>query len=58
MIHPPTVFEGPLQLREVNELAELFEDLENFITTAEHVPEHLRLRVGWWALRLENTGAR
>jgi len=42
----------------VNELAELLDDLENFIATAEHVPEHLRLRVGWWALRLENTGAR
>jgi hypothetical protein len=58
MMHPPTYIEGPLQPHEVSELAELMDDLEAFVTTLEHLPEHLRIRIGWWALRLENLGAR
>jgi len=35
---PPDVFRGPLEAHEVNELAELLDDLENFIATAEQCP--------------------
>jgi len=57
-MHPPTFIEGPLQPHEVSELAELMDDIEAFVTTLNHLPEHLRIGIGWWALRLENTGAR
>ncbi|MDA8040231.1 MAG: hypothetical protein M0Z69_13990 [Actinomycetota bacterium] len=45
MIHPPTKTNGPLEDHELAELAEL-------------VPEHLRVRISWWWLRLANVGDR
>ncbi len=58
MMQPPTYFEGPLHPHEVNELAELMDDLDAFVTTAEHVPEDLLIRIRWWAFRIENAGVR
>jgi len=58
MTHPPTYIDGPLRPDEVSELAELMDDLDAFVSTVEHLPEDLRVRIGWWASRLENTGAR
>jgi hypothetical protein len=58
MMHPPTYIEGPLRPHEVSELAELFDDLDAFVSTLEQLPEDLRIRIGWWASRLANTGAR
>lgn len=58
MMDPATYFEGPLQPHEVAELAELMDDIEAFVTTLDHLPEHLRIRTRWWVLRLENTRAR
>ncbi|HLI44812.1 MAG TPA: hypothetical protein VKU92_10145 [Acidimicrobiales bacterium] len=39
---------GPLQPPELAELAELMDDIEAFVTTLDHLPEHLRPRTGWW----------
>ena len=58
MIHPPTQTQGPLQSHELAELADLLDDLDAFIGSLEEVPQDLRIRVPWWAFRLENTGAR
>jgi hypothetical protein len=58
MMHPPTYIEGPLRHHELSELAELMDDLDAFVVTAEHLPEDLRIRIRWWALRIENARAR
>jgi hypothetical protein len=58
MIHPPTETQGPLQPHELCELADLLDDLDAFIASLAVVPEDLRIEIPWWALRLENTGAR
>ncbi|HVA02113.1 MAG TPA: hypothetical protein VMU64_00075 [Acidimicrobiales bacterium] len=58
MMHPPTFIEGPLRPHEVSELADFLDDLDAFMTSFDQLPEDLRLRITWWAFRLENTGAR
>lgn len=57
MIHPPTFSRGPLQAHEADELAELLDDLDRWISGLDEVPEHLRLRVCSWAGRLAHIGA-
>lgn len=59
MIHPPTKTNGPLEDHELAELAELLYDLGAFVAEqAELVPEHLRVRISWWWLRLVDVGDR
>jgi hypothetical protein len=54
MIHPPTFSHGPLHDHELAELADLLDDIDMWIAGQDNVPEHLRLRVPAWALRLTN----
>jgi hypothetical protein len=55
MMHPPTISHGPLHAHEVAELAELVDDVEAWIDDLDDVPDHLVIRIRWWALRLANT---
>ena len=57
MNHPPTQLEGPLLAHEVGELSDLLDDLDWWTTSVEDLPEDLRLRIAWWALRLEHAAA-
>jgi hypothetical protein len=57
MIHPPTITHGPLQAHEVADLAELADDLEAWIEDLDDVPDHVAVRVRWWAYRLANTAS-
>jgi hypothetical protein len=57
MIRPPTFTHGPLQAHELDELAELLDELDCWISQLDDVPEHWRIRVSWWAWRLANLGA-
>jgi hypothetical protein len=55
MIHPPTITHGPLHPHEVAELADLTDDLAVWIEDLHDVPDHVAVRVRWWAYRLANT---
>lgn len=58
MIHPPTFSHGPLHDHELAELADLLDDIDMWIAGQHDVPEHLRLRIPAWALRLANIEAK
>jgi len=57
MIHPPTITHGPLRAHEVAELADLADDLEVWIEDLDEVPDHLAVRIRWWAFRLAHTAS-
>jgi hypothetical protein len=58
MMHPPTYIEGPLQPHELDELSELMDDIEAFVSTLDNLPEHLRIRIPFWGYRLAHIGVR
>jgi hypothetical protein len=56
MIHPPTNSHGPLQPHELDDLADLLDDLDAWAVGDDTMPEHLRIRIPAWALRLAKLG--
>jgi hypothetical protein len=58
MIHPPTFTSGPLQPHELDEIADLLADIDDWAAGRPDIPEHLRIRAAWWATRMTTIGER